>query len=125
MTESTLTIVLASLGSVAIALGAYFLFFQTPNHLPYPPGPKGLPLLGNALDLPREKEWETYSDWARKYGRVVSVTALGLRMIIVNDVELEQELFENRGAIYSGRHVPAMMPLYAHLKLYKHHSTDI
>lgn len=121
MTVSTLTIAFGSLSSLIIALSIYFLYFLSPRQLPYPPGPRGLPLLGNALDMPREREWETYSDWARKYGRIVSVTALGLRMIIVNEVHLEQELFENRGAIYSGRYVPAMMPLYASLKLSGYH----
>lgn len=112
MAASTAEIVAVSFGTLLIAATVYSIFFNNTNKLPYPPGPKGIPFLGNALDLPREKEWETYSDWARKYGRVTSATALGLRMILVNDVELEQEVFENRGAIYSGRHVPAMMPLY-------------
>lgn len=36
--------------------------------LPLPPGPKGLPVLGNILDIPIEQEWLTYTDWGKKYG---------------------------------------------------------
>jgi hypothetical protein len=32
------------------------------------PGPKGLPLIGNALDLPKEYEWETFTRWGKEFG---------------------------------------------------------
>lgn len=32
-----------------------------------PPGPRGLPILGNALDL-RKARWLTFTDWKRTYG---------------------------------------------------------
>ena len=34
-----------------------------------PPGPRGYPLIGNLFDLPREKEWLTYAEWGKKYGK--------------------------------------------------------
>lgn len=33
-----------------------------------PPGPTGYPLIGNLLDLPAEREWETYTEWSKRYG---------------------------------------------------------
>ncbi len=33
-----------------------------------PPGPKGLPLVGNILDMPSEKEWLTFAKWGELYG---------------------------------------------------------
>lgn len=37
-------------------------------HLSPPPGPKGLPLIGNLLDLPTEDEYRVYSHWHELYG---------------------------------------------------------
>jgi hypothetical protein len=37
--------------------------------LPYPPGPRPLPLLENLLDVPRLRPWLTYTEWAKKYGK--------------------------------------------------------
>lgn len=47
---------------------------RTKGHgLPFPPGPKPLPLLGNILDLPRKHEWETFTKWGRVYGTCFSL----------------------------------------------------
>ncbi|KIP12644.1 hypothetical protein PHLGIDRAFT_61362 [Phlebiopsis gigantea 11061_1 CR5-6] len=64
-----------------------------------PPGPKGLPLIGSLLDLPRRQEWETYSRWSD----VMSVTALGQRIVILGSFEATMDLLEKRSAIYSDR----------------------
>ena len=36
-----------------------------------PPGPKKLPVIGNLLDLPSERQWETYAQWSKQYGACV------------------------------------------------------
>lgn len=33
-----------------------------------PPGPKGLPVVGNILDMPSEKEWLTFAQWGERWG---------------------------------------------------------
>ena len=33
------------------------------------PGPKGIPVLGNVLDVPKDYAWLTYQDWSRRYGK--------------------------------------------------------
>ena len=54
----------------AVALARYFRtrgILNQPN-LPYPPGPKGLPLIGNILDLPRGMHlWEGFAQMAELY----------------------------------------------------------
>jgi len=37
--------------------------------VPLPPGPRGLPFIGNALDMPSSYPWETFSDWGKKWGK--------------------------------------------------------
>lgn len=41
-----------------------------------PPGPKGLPILGNILDMPKRHEWLTYTKWGREYGTSNAVVLL-------------------------------------------------
>ena len=34
----------------------------------HPPGPKGLPVVGNILDIPKEDVWRIYAEWSRQFG---------------------------------------------------------
>ena len=65
--------------SVRLAIGASVLvlflgsFFplrkkRNPCGLPLPPGPKGLPLVGNVFDLPTQYECLTYTEWRKTFG---------------------------------------------------------
>ncbi len=33
-----------------------------------PPGPPGLPLLGNVFELPSKEMWKTFNEWNKRYG---------------------------------------------------------
>ena len=37
--------------------------------LPFPPGPKGLPLIGNLRDLPNDNQWLRYEKWGQDIGK--------------------------------------------------------
>lgn len=54
-----------------LALIAAFLFAKHYIHrrmTKLPPGPIGLPIIGNIFDMPKEKECEVIAGWSRKYG---------------------------------------------------------
>jgi hypothetical protein len=94
---------------VTIGLAFYvlkrLLLGQRQNHAPLPPGPKGLPLVGNLTDLPTSGIPEYYHWLKHKdiYGPISSVTVLGQTLIIVNDKDAAFELMDKRSNIYSGR----------------------
>ncbi|KAJ7755646.1 cytochrome P450 [Mycena maculata] len=73
-----------------------------------PPGPKGLPLVGNVLDMPSDKEWATFSKWSDTWGDICSVTVLGQTLIIIGSAKVAVDLLDKRSAIYSDRPVCTM-----------------
>jgi hypothetical protein len=58
--------------TIWVALGGtivYSLFSRhTRSQSPLPPGPKGLPLIGNVLDIPSKYPWEKYMAWSKEFG---------------------------------------------------------
>ncbi|KAK7046001.1 hypothetical protein VNI00_006996 [Paramarasmius palmivorus] len=69
---------------------------------PLPPGPPGLPLVGNVLDMPSGQEWLTFAEWGKKYGGICSVTLMGQPMIIINSADIMAEL-DKKSSVYSDR----------------------
>jgi hypothetical protein len=43
--------------------------YQKRGGLPYPPGPRRLPLIGNLFDVPKEFSWLTFSRLSKKHGK--------------------------------------------------------
>lgn len=96
--------------------------------LPHLPGPPGLPLIGNILDMPERDEWEEARKWGKKYGtsscrdifyysectyihlilkhtvgNLVYIENFGTPFLFVNSAEAAYELFVKRGVNYSSR----------------------
>ncbi|KIJ40995.1 hypothetical protein M422DRAFT_172679 [Sphaerobolus stellatus SS14] len=93
--------------SLLCATGLIMAYFESkkrnPLRLPLPPGPRGLPLIGNVLDIPSEYEFLTYNDWRRTYGDLVSLHIFGKPLMIVNSAKVAHELFDKRSPNYSDR----------------------
>ncbi|KZS92732.1 cytochrome P450 [Sistotremastrum niveocremeum HHB9708] len=73
------------------------------EHLPYPPGPQGLPIIGSILQMPQKDQWHTFAEWARKYGNIIHLTLLDRHVVILTSYEDADRLLNARGAIYSSR----------------------
>lgn len=93
------------------------------RRLRLPPGPKGVPLLGNVFDVPKTQEWKTYAQWSRQYGLsnplslflgrfeyfftdsdLIYLNLIGTPVIVVNSAAAATDLFEKRSSIYSDRY---------------------
>ncbi|KAH8116043.1 cytochrome P450 [Phellopilus nigrolimitatus] len=69
-----------------------------------PPSPPADPFIWHARKLPRGgKSWETYAEWGRSYGDVISAYALGRTMIIVNSFAAAHDLLDKKSLVFSGR----------------------
>lgn len=72
---------------------------------PLPPGPKGIPILGNIKDLPKPDTlaWHHWLKHKDLYGPISSITILGRTFVIIHNADLALELLRDRATIYSGR----------------------
>ncbi|KAI0058422.1 cytochrome P450 [Artomyces pyxidatus] len=97
----------STLSLVALALAVVFGVVVNRRHrrdsLPRPPGPKGLPVIGNLFDIPKTNSWLTYEEWARTYGDIMSVEVFGQVIVILQSPKAVRDLLEKRGTIYSDR----------------------
>jgi len=86
------------------------------------PGPKGYPIIGNALDFPTSPEWKGLSQLAKEHGTSLSeppwshtesfdglgtdvlyLDVIGMDMLIVNSVDAAIDLFEKKSSTYADR----------------------
>ncbi|KAH6893746.1 cytochrome P450 [Coprinopsis sp. MPI-PUGE-AT-0042] len=99
-----------ALASGALAMKA----LRSRRQLPLPPGPKGLPLIGNVLQLPSEEPWKVYLDWAEQYGDLVYLEALGQPILVINSLPTINALLSRRAQNYSHRVYSPIIELMGH-----------
>jgi hypothetical protein len=118
----------AALISLNVFFLALFFFLvkrfvqRKPGDRKLPPGPSGYPIIGNLLDWPSSKEWETYTKWAEIYGEhkiipclhdrisdlctlgdIVHVNLMGQHIILLNSIEATTALFHQKANLYCDR----------------------
>ncbi len=68
---------LTSALDILVLVSSIAAFFATRDYqrrrgLPYPPGPRPLPFIGNLLDIPKEFSWLSYTQLSKKHGTICS-----------------------------------------------------
>ena len=107
-------------------VGLYIIKQVLTNKQPasFPPGPKGLPLVGNIADMPSVKPWLTFAQWGQKYGKcspfplaqylyrflgdMAHIEVLGQHIVILNSVNTAMEMLDKKSSSYSDRPVLPM-----------------
>ncbi|KAH9010620.1 cytochrome P450, partial [Lactarius pseudohatsudake] len=92
-------------GGLAVVLSLALILVVRYSTSPWrrlPPGPPGLPFIGNVLEL-QDKVWLFQSDCKQKYEDVMYLSALGQPILVLNSLKAASELLDRRANIYSGR----------------------
>ena len=114
---------LGVLGCFLVLASLYFRDRRrNPAGLPYPPGPKGYPIIGNLLDMPNAFIYKRFREMSRELGRrgrlscrdtqltcseigsdIIHLQVFGFHLIALNTKEVADDLFEKKSSIYSDR----------------------
>ncbi|KAI6155075.1 cytochrome P450 [Pisolithus tinctorius] len=104
----------------AIGLRLTIRITRRRSSLPYPPGPKRLPIIGNAFDINLKEPHVTYTEWGKTYGDIVYSCIFGQDIVIVNSENMARLLAEQRSSIYSDRPHSPIYQLFG-----THHMTPV
>ena len=115
-------LILTDIFAVGVCL-AWMLTTKTYSK-PHPPGPKGLPLLGNMLDMPTSHEWLKAAEWKKVYGTylmcsgdirytderhwggvgdVIFLSVLGKSIVFLNSYKTVTDLMDKQSNACSSR----------------------
>ncbi|XP_035712950.1 cytochrome P450 2F3-like [Folsomia candida] len=68
----------------------------------FPPGPRGLPFLGNILQLSRTNPFLFPPKWAEQYGDIYSISMAGTKVYVISDFKILKDMFSQEPA-FAGR----------------------
>ncbi|KAG6070738.1 hypothetical protein E4U33_004050 [Claviceps sp. LM78 group G4] len=95
--------------TLLVALASIILYSRrrlaSSRRLPLPPGPKGLPIVGNIFDLPPAgmPEYEHWLKHKDAYGPISSISILGTTLVILHSYEAQQELLVRKSSKTTAR----------------------
>ena len=90
---------------VSLVIGALIilLLYKWMTEPPLPHGPRGLPLIGNALQVDQTGLHKTLAKWAETYGGVFTINLLGQNIVVLNSSEAIYEALVLKEDDFSGR----------------------
>ncbi|EEP82797.1 predicted protein [Uncinocarpus reesii 1704] len=100
--------------AIKYEVSRYRFYCSHLNKLPLPPGPRGLPFIGNLHQAPKDLAWEGYKKWSDKYGPIMSVNNGGVITIIISSHDIVKNFLEKHNAVFSSR--PQLLVLERALK---------
>ncbi|KZT61614.1 cytochrome P450 [Calocera cornea HHB12733] len=80
---------------------------------PLPPGPRGLPILGNLLQVPSSLLFLKLAEWAKEYGPIYSYSMAGQPIVVLNGVKEASDILDRCSALTSDR--PRLIKLNQYL----------
>ncbi|KAJ6517251.1 cytochrome P450 [Mycena vitilis] len=95
---------------VTFTTGVYFCI-RRKRSPPLPPGPTGLPLIGNALRIPTANQWLKFAEFGDVWGDIISLNVFGQTLIVINSNKVAEDLLEGHGVTFANRPVPQMFKL--------------
>ncbi|KAG9313624.1 cytochrome P450 [Chiua virens] len=97
------TLYAIAFGCIVIIYMGGRCFRSSRSSLPLPPGPPGLPWVGNVIGINTKAPWLTYHQWAKTHGDLVHSRLFGKDIIIINSEKIAKELLENHSSNNSDR----------------------
>ena len=72
--------------ALVLLTGCVWYFGRRRNALPLPPGPKGLPVMGNVFHVPKKEPYTTYMGWAKQFSE------FDIRVLRMSPAELQLQI---------------------------------
>ena len=85
-----------------IGIITFYYFLRRPRHK-LPPGPRGLPLIGNLHQLDHLRPHDTINQWRKEYGGIFQFRQLTTPTIVLSTHDLIYEALVTRSNDFAGR----------------------
>ncbi|CAA7268211.1 unnamed protein product [Cyclocybe aegerita] len=91
-----------SLALLAIAGAISYVRYIRSPWRKLPPGPPGIPLLGNLLQI-QDKPWLSFTKWKDTYGPIMHLNLAGQPVVVLSSQKVAADLLDRKASIYSDR----------------------